>query len=58
MYLLLPCHLVVVNNTRLPAVVHDTVILKHIDDETLEKLIELYKNSPKQVFIAFDRDTT
>lgn len=50
--------LVVLNNTKLPAVIHDTVILKHIDDETLEKLIELYKNSPKQVFIAFDRDTT
>jgi len=50
--------LVVLNNTKLPAVVHDTVILKHIEDETLEKLIELYNTSPKQVFIAFDRDTT
>jgi len=50
--------LVVLNNTKLPAVVHDTVILKHIEDDTLEKLIELYEDSPKQVFIAFDRDTT
>ncbi|MCF7930972.1 MAG: DUF2326 domain-containing protein [Acholeplasmataceae bacterium] len=50
--------LVVLNNTKLPAVIHDTVILKHIEDDTLEKLIELYNNSPKQVFIAFDRDTT
>jgi hypothetical protein len=46
------------NNTKLPAVVHDTIILKHIEDETLEKLIELYSTSSKQVFIAFDRDTT
>ena len=50
--------LVILNNTKLPAVVHDTVILKHIEDETLEKLIELYNSTPKQVFIAFDRDTT
>lgn len=50
--------LVVLNNTKLPAVIHDTVILKHIEDDTLEKLIELYNKSPKQVFIAFDRDTT
>lgn len=50
--------LVMLNNTKLPAVVHDTVILKHIEDETLEKLVELYSTSQKQVFIAFDRDTT
>lgn len=50
--------LVMLNNTKLPAVVHDTVILKHIEDETLEKLVELYNTSQKQVFIAFDRDTT
>jgi len=50
--------LVVLNNTKLPAVIHDTVILKHIEDDTLEKLFELYKDSPKQIFIAFDRDIT
>jgi hypothetical protein len=50
--------LVMLNNTKLPAVVHDTIILKHIEDETLEKLVELYSTSSKQVFIAFDRDTT
>jgi ABC-type phosphate transport system auxiliary subunit len=50
--------LVMLNNTKLPAVVHDTIILKHIEDETLEKLIELYSTSSKQIFIAFDRDTT
>lgn len=50
--------LVMLNNTKLPAIVHDTIILKHIEDETLEKLIRLYNDSSKQVFIAFDRDTT
>lgn len=50
--------LAILNTTNLPAVIHDTVILKHIDDETLEKLIKLYTKTQKQVFIAFDRDTT
>ncbi len=50
--------LAMLNTTNLPAVIHDTIILKHIDDETLEKLIKLYTKTQKQVFIAFDRDTT
>lgn len=50
--------LVVLNNTNLPAIVHDTIILKNIEDYALEKLIELYSDSNKQVFIAFDRDGT
>lgn len=50
--------LVMLNKTKLPAIVHDTIVLKHIEDETLEKLIPLYNSTSKQVFIAFDRDTT
>ena len=50
--------LVMLNKTKLPAIVHDTIVLKHIEDETLEKLIKLYDSTSKQVFIAFDRDTT
>jgi uncharacterized protein YydD (DUF2326 family) len=41
--------------TVLPALVHDSVILKQIADEPLEKIIELYAETPKQVFIALDK---
>ncbi len=41
--------------TVLPALIHDSVILKQIADEPLEKIMELYNQSPKQVFIALDK---
>ncbi|EEG77484.1 DUF2326 domain-containing protein [Dethiobacter alkaliphilus] len=41
--------------TVLPALVHDSVILKQIGDEPLEKIMELYNQSSKQVFIALDK---
>lgn len=41
--------------TALPALVHDSVILKQIADEPLENIMELYNQSPKQVFIALDK---
>lgn len=41
--------------TALPALVHDSVILKQIADEPLEKIVELYSSSKKQVFIALDK---
>lgn len=50
--------LAVLNNTALPAIVHDSIILKNIEDYALSKLMELYTSSNKQVFIAFDRDET
>ncbi len=50
--------LAILNNTPLPAIVHDSIILKNIEDYALCKLIELYASSTKQVFIAFDRDET
>ena len=41
--------------TPLPALVHDSVILKQIADEPLERILELYSSTPKQVFIALDK---
>lgn len=41
--------------TPLPALAHDTVILKHIADEPISKIVDLYTKTEKQVFIAFDR---
>ena len=50
--------LVLLANTRLPAFVHDSVMLKHIEDHTLAKLFEYYNKTKKQVFVAFDRAST
>lgn len=41
--------------TSLPALVHDSVVLKQIADAPLEKILELYQNNGKQVFIALDK---
>ena len=42
--------------TRLPAIVHDSVMLKHIEDDAIEKILELYAGTSKQVFIAMDKE--
>jgi ElaB/YqjD/DUF883 family membrane-anchored ribosome-binding protein len=44
--------------TPLPAVAHESIILKNIGDAPLEKIMELYMNTDKQVFIALDKDNT
>ena len=41
--------------TRLPVIAHDSVMLKHIEDDAIEKIVELYASTPKQVFIAMDK---
>lgn len=41
-----------------PLVVHDSMLLKQIQDSALEKLLVLYNRSPKQVFIAMDKGTS
>jgi uncharacterized protein YydD (DUF2326 family) len=47
--------LAVLQLTALPALVHDSVILKQIADEPLERIMKLYGKTPKQVFIALDK---
>lgn len=42
--------------TRLPVIAHDSVMLKHIEDDAIEKIVELYSSTPKQVFIAMDKE--
>ena len=44
--------------TPLPALIHDSSIVKRIEDEDFEKILDLYQKSGengKQVFIAFDK---
>lgn len=47
--------LAVLKLTRLPILVHDSVVLKHISDEAIEKIIGLYSACGKQVIIALDK---
>jgi hypothetical protein len=41
--------------TPIPALIHDSNILMHIDNEHFGRILELYQHSNKQVFIAFDK---
>lgn len=42
--------------TRLPVIAHDSVMLKQIEDDAIEKILELYEETSKQVFIAMDKE--
>lgn len=46
--------LATLNLTQLPVIAHDTIIFKHIAQIPMGKIIELYNQSVKQIFIAID----
>lgn len=50
--------LVTLETTNLPILIHDSVLLKNIEDETLGKIINEYTKTKKQIFIAYDRAST
>lgn len=41
--------------TPLPVIAHDSNIFKNIADLPIDKIMELYQQSEKQIFIAFDK---
>lgn len=41
--------------TALPAIIHDSLILKNIGDGAVNGIMKIYAASKKQVFIAFDK---
>lgn len=45
----------ILQDTCLPILVHDSVLLKQIEDVAVEKILEMYKASDKQIFIALDK---
>lgn len=45
----------VFKTTELPFIVHDSLIFKNIADLLIDKIMQLYVNSGKQVFISFDK---
>lgn len=51
--------LAVLRESKLPFIIHDSVLLLQIENEVLEKLLELYSaQKDKQVFISFDKVST
>lgn len=44
--------------TELPVIAHDSNIFKNIADLPIDRIMELYKQSKKQIFIAFDKEDT
>lgn len=47
--------LAVLNLTALPAIAHDSLILKNISDGSIDGIMKIYADSKKQIFIAFDK---
>ena len=45
----------ILSNTALPFLMHDSLIYKNIADLPIDKIMQLYMQSKKQVFIAFDK---
>lgn len=50
--------LVMLEQTPLPAVAHDTHDIKQVEDSTMLNLLELYAQSGKQVFVAVDKESS
>lgn len=42
--------------TALPILIHDSVLLKQISNESIEKIFEIYKSTNKQIFVSIDKD--
>lgn len=50
--------LAVLSLTKLPILVHDSVLLKQISDKAIEQIINLYISSNKQIIIALDKQSS
>lgn len=50
--------LAILDLTKLPLLVHDSLVLKQISNGAIDKIIELYSLSGKQVIIAFDKQNS
>lgn len=47
--------LAILHLTCLPVLVHDSVVLKQISDVAIEKIMDQYITSGKQVFVTLDK---
>ncbi len=44
--------------TKLPILVHDTIIFKQTSDMAIERIFELYNKMDKQIIVAFDKQNS
>ena len=47
--------LAVLELTKLPFVIHDSILFKNLSDKRVVKVFEEYENSKKQIFVSFDK---
>lgn len=47
--------LAILELTKLPFVIHDSVLFKNLSDNRVIKVFEEYENSRKQIFVSFDK---
>lgn len=47
--------LAVLSQTNLPAIIHDSHLIKQVEDDSVVSLLEMYDRTEKQVFIAIDK---
>ena len=47
--------LAILELTKLPFVIHDSVLFKNLSDSRVIKVFEEYENSRKQIFVSFDK---
>lgn len=45
----------ILNGTDLPFLMHDSLIFKNVGDLPIDKIMQLYMRSKKQIFISFDK---
>ena len=50
--------LAVLQSSNLPFLVHDSVLLLQIENDVVERILDYYSKSEKQIFIAFDKTAT
>lgn len=42
------------NNTYLPHIIHDSIVIKNVEREAVENIVKTYAVQSKQVFLAID----
>ena len=50
--------LAVLSTSALPAISHDSIILKNVSDGSIDGIMNLYNSFDKQIFIAFDKHSS
>lgn len=47
--------LAILNLTKLPFIIHDSLLFKNIEDERVVNIFNEYENTKKQIFLSFDK---